>query len=87
MSAIGPGDFVECVDDAPDEGRAPLVVKGAIYEVSGVFDGPYGPYLTLAGMDPSPYPGWFLHRFRPVYRPKQELIQSLLTGSHDRVPA
>jgi hypothetical protein len=85
--AIGPGDFVECVDASPDAWGwfdCPLVV-GAIYTVhecaTGTLrpDGAKGRGLRLDRHNPPiPRGFWGDHRFKPVYRPKQSLIRDLL---------
>jgi hypothetical protein len=84
--AIGPGDWVECVTPGPDcpkgsiwlvatLGRAPLlaVCTSHGFACERVF-------LTLKG---DPLPEWALGRcagcFRPIYRPKAELIAGLKT--------
>lgn len=85
MSAIGPGDWVECVDASPCRriGFTSLV-HGRLYRVSalGVPDGSGERGLIIAE---APHPdttrygvGWALRRFRPVYRPRAHLIESLL---------
>jgi hypothetical protein len=83
MAAIGKGDYVECVYDWGYPGLS----RGAVFlcdEVRVPTGGPCGACrtlnhgaLTLRGL-PHPYgPGWCGCGFRPIYRPKQELIQSL----------
>lgn len=78
MSAIGPGDFVECVSRSanfPDR-----LADGAIYSVRAVVPGPFKNSdfgVHLREVDNANPNGWSNHLFRPVYRPKQELIQSL----------
>ncbi len=90
MSAIGPGDFVECVDVGGwgdfvwDHGEAPTL--GAIYTVRSVItDHMGGDALLLNELERTPrakafwggeigYAPW---RFRPIYRPKSSLIEQL----------
>ena len=85
MSAIGPGDWVECVDAGSPRGkRGPVLVLGKVYCVDGVVhqdypclhDGCGHNLLEVAGVNhelpccPS--------RFRPIYRPKADLIERLM---------
>ena len=89
MDAIGPGDWVECVE-APkggaysDEGFARV---GCIYQVREVIDRCRGndgvePGCRLVGQPQiiddlgleCAYP---LALFRPIYRPKSEIIEAL----------
>lgn len=87
---IGPGDWVECVDASLRRvtiasGR---LVRGAIYCVAWCAER----HATGVGLVQSigltdPVMRWYAEdgteggyvadRFRPIYRPKQELIQSL----------
>ena len=88
MSAIGPGDFVECVDASPTRGGWPVpFVAGAVYLVERLHV--YSDAWACAGAIavvirgcPNPYnggeDGWNPGRFAPVYRPKQSLILDLL---------
>ena len=87
MSAIGKGDWVECVDaygpSMPEAGYR----TGGIYQVSGVgvYDASKGWFwLNCAGcpsphelMKSCPYPGWDIECFRLIYSPKQFLIETL----------
>lgn len=84
MSApIGPGDWVECVDASacPAYGPTPLVV-GLIYAVEridGRADVVGGVALHLVGVrSGGPQGGFGAFRFRPVYRPRTDLIETLL---------
>lgn len=84
MSTIGPGDWVECVRGArsnfswcPEE-----VVAGCLYRVTEVdqasdWRGNLAEGLFLQGFDQRH--GWSVERFRPIYRPKTDLIESLKT--------
>lgn len=84
MSSIGPGDFVECVDarPCPIYGPVPLVV-GGLYVVSRVEQDTatvFGWSIFLVGVrSGGPHGGFGGGRFRPIYRPKQSLIESLKT--------
>lgn len=75
MSAIEPGVWVECVDDAP-RGFPSRVQRGCVYQVNEVVRGGAG--ITLIGVDPFPFAGWWINRFRPIWRGPQSLIQDLL---------
>jgi len=89
MGAIGPGDFVECVDLSPNaSGRAPrILVLGGVYRVDsvGMSTHPKQPNEPAVFFWPprTKQPNGLLHngfavwRFRPIYRPKQDLIESL----------
>lgn len=91
---IGPGEWVECVDAGPDSwGRAVPLEVGGVYLVASVcmaedVHGVLGPCVTLANildeaeLDFARGVIWLsaydVSRFRPIYRPKASLIQSLL---------
>lgn len=91
MSAIGPGDFVEYIDDSPHPitGTPSSLLKiGQVYRV--LFVGPaihpltdepcvfvFPPEMLMYGMR---YSGTYIWRFRPIYRPDAQLIADLLTG-------
>lgn len=92
MSApIGPGDYVECyrgtdrgIDAASGTGG---VIVGGVYCVREVIrgryaDGAIGEGLRFVGIQAfdanGREGGWPTEMFRPVYRPNQELIRSLL---------
>lgn len=91
MSAdIGPGDWVECVDDHPhiNSSVSPdyRLQKGRLYRIAdvrpaGAHPKPRTVYsadaVRLEG-DPLPEPyAWRIARFKPVYRPRADLIESL----------
>jgi hypothetical protein len=77
VSAIGPGDWVECVKTTHG------VNNGRIFCVAAIDSGDrpcvdmHGPCgaLYLTGLPGGPYATC---AFRPIYRPKSDLIQSLL---------
>ena len=84
MSAIGPGDWVECLR-VHCSGTEPWEPKvGGIYRVSAIFRG--GHCLTCDSFvldlaeDPfvNPFFGWCAACFRPIYREKASVIQSIL---------
>jgi len=95
-SDIGPGDFVECVDARPCafSGKS-LLVAGAIYQVYdldvGVSpDGELGLALSLVEISDCDLAGRFVFcatRFRPIYRPKSEIIESLKAPAPELEPA
>lgn len=80
--AIGPGDWVECVDASAriPYGPPPLCL-GSVYRVERVeadVNG-WGPGVWIVGIRAeSPSGGFYADRFRPIYRPKSELLESLL---------
>lgn len=87
MSAIGPGDWVECVDGSPHAVCGASLVAGKLYRVRDAIPDARtargrGPTLCLVeivlpigvhGVEMS----WALARFRPIYRPKSEIIEAL----------
>lgn len=93
MSAIGSGDFVECAPAPGYRGEVPRELvkvlglypeRGGIYQVREV--GHYGagginPGLRLVGIIASipghPDAWWPAEQFRPIYSPKQSLIEDL----------
>jgi hypothetical protein len=74
-------------------GRQTPLKRGCVYLVDRIVGpdglGAFGCYLV--GVAPEPRHneqiGYGLHRFRPVYRPKQELISRLLSDVPARVDA
>lgn len=84
MSAIGPGDFVEVIG-----GSGKQIPVGAIVLVSEVRASEAWQCATEAGCEfgvrlsaaPNPPDGrfWCGCCFRPIYRPKASLIESLKT--------
>lgn len=97
MSAIGPGDWVECVDASPryvpGVGMSPVpapLVKGAVYRVERVvYDARWDETgIVLDGIRENAWriDGAFnVDRFRPIYRPKSEIIESLKQPAPDAV--
>lgn len=96
---IGPGDWVECVDGSrvsrcPDCDWLPesWPVEGLVYRVVDVGVNLFGEsWVELAEfreIDPSGLVvAWDVDRFRPIYRPKESLIQTLLEPVDEMVPA
>ena len=91
MTAIGPGDWVECVGYAVDkrsfESRGPTPKKGGVYQIEAVVmgrlrDGTVEPAYRLVGWHvPSEIGGRIVYPtsgFRPIYRPKADLIERLM---------
>lgn len=90
MSAIGPGDFVECVDARPNDwdGVSRLTLR-AIYRVAEVKRTTLDPHGNIrggvrlhgvvSGYDERGRERFFdVNRFRPIYRPKSDFITSLM---------
>lgn len=83
MSDIGKGDWVECIHGNPVDKPSPgqkLLSIGAIYQVEEV--GHYAPlsadYVVIVGFySDHPTRGWLASAFRPIYRPKSEIIEAL----------
>lgn len=91
MSAIGKGDWVECIDGSPHEELAVTLREGGVYRVRetceglGVHGQPISGVrlfeITLASGPRGIEAAWGIVRFRPIYRPKAEFITSLLAPS------
>lgn len=88
MSAIGPGDWVECVHVQPRFGGSAHLIPdldrlrvGAPYLVVEAFEAWDGPTLILAEVRSSvPDGGWWAGRFRPIgYRSEAGAFDHLLT--------
>jgi len=88
-SAIGPGDWVECVDTNPvnfptfdpQKTGPELLTKGAVYQVESIVPSRRRrPMLQLREVRSTrnPMGAFYAHRFRPIYRPKADLIERLL---------
>jgi len=95
---IGPGDWVEALITF-DDGEC-RVVAGHAYRVTGMHEGEEPddcahcgpgcahPVLDLAEFPPDPEYGWCASIFRPIYRPRADLIESLKTpAKRKEVPA
>lgn len=89
-SAIGPGDFVECVNADPQFIIPTGLSAGAIYQVQALTPPRPGRWavagLLLVGVR---HPGNELgdynpDRFRPIYRPRADFIESLKQPSPAR---
>lgn len=81
---IGVGDWVECVD-AQD--FAHMLSVGSVYRCESI--SPSGEFIRLVGVGRyCPIlgaPGFCRWRFRPIYRPKSELLESLLHKADEPV--
>lgn len=94
-SAIGPGDFVECVNAEPCAlWGDPGLREGGIYQVEAVamrrdsVSGFEGAAVRLVGYVHPTTEGvrWLgADRFRPIYRPNADLIESLKQPAPDAV--
>ncbi len=96
MNAIGKGDWVECVED--DSDVMGEIRRGAVYQVREVIPeaafedcNMHGPDCAQPGLDLEGQPEdeercWCAGSFRPIYRPKAELIQSLLAAPAPTTP-
>lgn len=81
--AIGPGDWVERIECGPFA-RSIGCAVGDVHKVLSVALGGPCPCgrgcvfgLNLSGLDNGLF-GWCPRCFRPIYRPKSELLESLL---------
>ena len=80
MSAIGPGDYVECINADPMTmvGGCERLTIGNIYRVLTVFDWWGDSSVELESPKSDHVTGGFrLTHFRPIYRPKQSIIKQL----------
>jgi hypothetical protein len=98
MSAIGPGDWLECVDAVSDLGGSlfdgGFLVHGRIYQVEEVTEaritsGVMVPSVRLVGQpDLHGRSGrrgsYAVSRFRPVYRPNSDFIEALKQPAPER---
>ena len=99
MSAdIGPGTWVECIDDRPNSLGEPVpLVLRAIYCVAAVVeaidaDGTAGTAVVLREIQPAVRvigdelwaEAFAVSRFRPVYRPPTSFIDSFLQPAPER---
>jgi hypothetical protein len=80
MDAIGPGDFVECID--ADECAPNTLIAGSLYHVDGIkADSPCSPICdgtVLHLGELSDRRAWFCAmRFKPIYKPRTSVIASL----------
>lgn len=79
---IGPGDWVECVDASPMRFFETGLTVGAVYLVEGCTyprDGLIAGLLLRGVRHPGNLLGDYNpRRFRPIYKPSADLIQSLL---------
>lgn len=91
---IGPGDWVECIDDSAPyspyyrlKGPFPWA-KGAVLQVRAVGEMQSDGHPSLAiTQDTNPFRTWSAARFRPIYRPTAGAFDSLLVSDEERVSA
>ena len=85
---IGPGDWVECVDasDSPHHLLSCPLVLGAMYLVVELHP---EDAAGEVGVETRSIPERIFRasRFRPIYRPKESLIQTLLEPVDEMAPA
>lgn len=96
MNDVGPGDFVECVDVAPPPFPTRLNVHPSslslhsVYTVRALCVSRLGrPMLILNEVQSAynPQRAYYAYRFRPIYRPKSEIIESLKAPAPELEPA
>lgn len=85
MGPIGPGDWVECLRTWPSlDGSSEGFRVGGLYCVEAVYDSDeYCDHCrtccdALSFSNIAPDQGWISCAFRPIYRPREDLIQQLL---------
>lgn len=84
MTAFGPGDWVECVDDGARDGYPPPphLYRGSVWVVERVFLDVGDVIVCRLQSYPhhliDNHAGWNINRFRPIYRPKADLIERLM---------
>lgn len=91
MSApLGPGDWVEFRPQhefPPEHIQLSGLTVGAIYQVLNVFLAGGKGALDLVGVPPyrtSEHRGFSVRAFRPIYRPKQSIIEALKHPAPER---
>lgn len=89
---IGKGDFVECMNNTALPGTRwffpeDVLSVGVLYRVRDCFEAPDGASILVDGHERQRSSarfgyrvGYGVERFRPVYRPNAQLLQSLLTN-------
>jgi len=90
VSAIGPGDWVECVDNSCGQLEAwsagERLEKGAVYQIGDCWVDTHTlkEVVSIVGRErvagsrrKGRRLGYSINRFRPIYRPKADLIESL----------
>lgn len=91
------GDIVECVDDRPNRSESRVMPDlGGLYTVAGVRPVGEGLSVRLKELTPTCHAGgpcacggcgWDAGRFRKIYRPKAELIASIVAAVGNLEPA
>lgn len=92
MTAIGPGDFVECVSAVNTCHLPNGYAHGCVYVVEECFREFGWDALNCVGMARpadigSDQRGWPIEAFRPIYRPRADLIETLLAPAPEMEPA
>lgn len=87
MSAIGPGDWLECTRSDESQDEQANITAGGVYRCTGFLRAPIGGYMcTFCGalmeeaimVEPWPRYGWCACSFKPAgYRPSAEVLQAL----------
>jgi hypothetical protein len=87
------GDIVECIDDRPTLPESQIMPDlGALYTVTSIRRVEDGLSVRLKELTPSCHLGgvcacgdcgWDARRFRKIYRPRGELLASLLETSRE----
>lgn len=76
---IGVGDWVEALGSSFGRPGWTHVAPGSVHCVDGIL--PCGARITLVGVLSQRHPGklaqWDINEFRPIYRPRASLIESL----------
>jgi len=97
MCELKSSDIVECVDDKPARVESKVMpVRGQLYTIASLKPVGDGYSVRLKELVPTCHLGgpcacggcgWDANRFRKVYRPKDELIESLAVRTCEPVGA
>lgn len=98
MDAIGPGDWVECIDATPPAvdciGQLTLGALYCVYDADtdclrgeGCCACGISQWVQVEGLPIHEIEAWCAHRFRPIYRPKSEVIEALKQPAPELEPA
>lgn len=95
MNAIGPGDWVECIGYAEEDDPSTWIADddypqvGSIYRVDAIteHDGLILAEFAQIDLEWDARVEWDAEYFRPVYRPKAEIIEALRQPSPELEPA
>lgn len=90
MNDLTRGDIVECIDDVPSRPESQIMPDlGGLYTITDIRPVGDGQSVRLKELTPSCHLGgvcacgdcgWDAGRFRKIYRPSADLIESLLAG-------